>query len=271
MGAAGAGAAGAGAGGAFDAAGNFIGDSTFTGGAGGSSGLGSIFSTASKLAGPLADWAGGRAQGAQAEAGVNQAQDRNAVSLFNAEVGANQDKNVFGLNRSTQDLNRATAANNFGLSRGQLANQNAGTDLAQRNFALTAPGARAGNAVRGDILSRAQDVSFSGLPAGINPPTINGGLRPSMFSADTKALGTDMTAQARAAQAKGDTFAPLPDLPTYQGPESGLPTYSEGPKPPTLTGLPSGGLTSALGNTSSLLALAPSFWDAWKQYQQAKG
>lgn len=270
-GAAGAGALGAAAdvGGAFDAAGNFIGDSSIPGATGSFSGgsrLGGILDTASQLSGPLSAIASGRAQGAQAEAGLSQSQDRNAISLYGAENAANANENNFDLGRGNLALSTSTAANNFGLNRGSLANQNAATDLAQRNFQLAAPGKRAGNAVRGDILSNAQDVAFSGLPSNIPVPTISGGLRPSMFSADTRALGADISSQARAAQAKGDTFAPLPDLPTYQAPEGGLPTYKAGPAAPTLTGLPSGGATSAIGNASSILGLAPTVWSAINRF-----
>lgn len=254
-------------GGAFDAAGNFIGDSSIPGATGSFAGSKGILDTASQLAGPLSAIASGRAQGAQAEAGIGQRQDQNAISLYNAQQGATNAENNFDLGRGNLALGQSNAANNFGLSRGSLANANAATDLAQRNFALTAPGKRAGNAVRGDILSNAQDVSFSGLPSSIPVPQINGGLRPSMFSADTRALGADMSSQARSAQAKGDTFAPLPDLPTYQAPEGGLPTYKAGPAAPQLTGLPSGGVTTGLGNASSILSLAPTFADILRRYQ----
>lgn len=226
-----------------------------------------VLDYANELASQLSSIATGRAKGAVDEAGVSQAQDRNAINLYGAEQGATNAENQFDLGRGNLALGQSNAANNFGLNRGSLANANAATDLAQRNFALTAPGKRAGNAVRGDILSNAQDVAFSGLPSNIPVPTISGGLRPSMFSADTRALGKDITSQARAAQAKGDTFAPLPDLPTYQAPEGGLPNYKAGPAAPTLTGLPSGGATSAIGNTSSILGLAPAFADIWRRYQ----
>lgn len=259
-------------GGAFDAAGNFIGDSSIpgaTGSFGPSTGLKGILDSASQLAGPLGAIASGRAAGAQAEAGATQAQDRNAISLYNAEQGATNSENNFDISRGNLALGQSNAANNFGINRGTLANANANTDLAQRKFTLDAPGKRASNAVRGDILSNAQDVSFAGLPSSIPVPQINGGLRPSMFSADTRALGKDITSQARSAQAKGDTFAPLPDLPTYQAPEGGLPTYKAGPAAPQLTGLPSGGVTTGLGNASSILSLAPTFANLLKQYQQA--
>lgn len=240
LGGAGAAAAGVGADSAFDAAGNFIGDSSVTGEVGAGSGIGSrILGSAGDVSKALAAASAGRASGRAAEAGINQNQDRNAIGLYAAENTAN------------------AAKNNFAINSGSLANNYANTDLAQRKFQLDAPGQRAGNAVRGDILSRAQDVTFSGLPAGITPPTINGGLRPSMFSADTRALGANMTSQARAAQAKGDTFAPLP----------ALPTYSEGPAAPTLTSVPqSNALDTGLNVGSSALALAPTFANLLKRY-----
>jgi len=75
--------------------------------------------------------------------------------------------------------------------------------------------------VRGDILSSARDVAFSGLPNDIPNIQISGGLRPSMFSDSTRQLGSLMSQDALAGQQKGDAFAPL--------------TYKPGPTAPTLT------------------------------------
>ena len=220
-----AGAAGADAG-AFDAAGNFVGPSTVTGIGSNPASSSDFWQTLGDVGGALGSAGVGRAQGRLAETQANAAYDRALTDLYASENTANTAKNNFGLNR-------------------------AGVDLAQRNFALTAPGARAHNAVRGDILSSAKDVAFSGLPAGINVPTISGGLRPSMFTPQTRSLGSTMTQQALDAQQKGDTFDPLPQ-------------WSAGPNPPTLPPPPQASsldtlLNSAgtVGSLSSILARSP--------------
>lgn len=188
--------------------------------------------------------AAGRAQGRVQEAGVTQAQDRNAIALYQALLNNNQ------------------AENNFGINRGTLAGNNARIDLDQRQFKLDAPGKRAGNSVRGDILSRAQDVNISGVSPNIPVPTISGGLRPSMFSPNTRALGENMTAQALSEQQAGDTFAPLPALPDWKTP----------PAPPTLTPTPeANGLDTALTTGGNILGLAggigSTFLDYYNRYK----
>lgn len=81
--------------------------------------------------------------------------------------------------------------------------------LDERKFALTAPSVRAGQSVRGSILQNAQPASISGLSDKIHVPQISGGLTPAMFSADTRALGGEMTRKALIDQLKGDTFDPM--------------------------------------------------------------
>ena len=96
------------------------------------------------------------------------------------------------------------------------------------NSELAAPGKVAGNAVRGDILSNAKDVSLS-APSDIPVPQISGGLRPSMFSDTTRQLGKNITANAAA--------TPLPT-----------------PTPPTLQPMETAGLGSDLLNGASTVA-----------------
>lgn len=237
---------------------------------------GNILGTAGDIGSLLAEWEKSRTTGRAAAGNANQIQDR--IALERSRLGLDQAnaqnsyglkssdlQNQFGLDRSQQDLSRSTAQNNFGLGKVNAGIGVGNLDLAQKKFALDAPGARAGNAVRGDILSNAQDVSFSGLPKGINPPTISGGLRPSMFSGNTRALGSNMSAQALDAQQKGDQFAPLPVLPDFAAPSGGLPDYKAPPSYvtptplPTQTPLPTGsGLDSALtaGGLAGTLAKA---------------
>ena len=274
-GAAGAGAAGAGAGAGGTAA--------ATGGALGTLGtIKSIWDTAQPIIGALTK---GRADGRTAEATINQNQARAAADLYRAQIEANANENRYGLESTTGqntfdlglgnlDLGRTNSANQFALGRFNAGLAAADTDLAQRKFALTAPGVRAGTAVRGDILSRAQDATFSGVPSKIPQISISGGLRPSMFSPDTRALGADMTSQARAQQAKGDVFATLPELPNYTAPGA-MPTYKAPPpyvKPPpapTLPGVPqSTGLDTTLTTLGTVGGIGSSIWDLIAQYKK---
>ena len=230
-----AGLGGAVAGGAFDAAGNFIGPSTYGSTAGGSA-----------AAGGGGIW-GNLAKGAAAA--------KSGKSIWDSVAGLGQDAGALALGRADARQQEALAQqrqDQLALERYQAGLSGAQTDLNQRRFGLEAPGMRAGNAVRGDVLANAQDVSFSGLPPRLQGmiPTIQGGLRPSMFSPATRQLGGLLSSQALEGQQKGDTFAPLPTL-------------------PAATPLPSGnaldtGLT--LGGTAA--SLAPSFWDLLSRYRK---
>jgi hypothetical protein len=209
--------------------------------AAGASATGGMLSLAKNLAPMLTANAAGRAQGRGVEADINQSGDRNQIALYNALLGNNQAKNAFA------------------LSRGNLANANAATDLSQRSFALQAPRQRAGTAVQGDILANAKDATVSGISPNIPVPTINGGLRPSMFSDSTRALGTLMSSQALAGQQKGDTFAPAEPLPTWQNP----------PAAPSLTPTPeANGLDTALSTGGNILNWAGTFADYLKKYKK---
>lgn len=86
--------------------------------------------------------------------------------------------------------------------------------MLQENAAnLKAPGTRASNAVRGDILANAHDVQFTGGSGRIPTYSFDGGLHPDMFSDDTRALGKNMSREALLDQlAKKPTpFSDLPD------------------------------------------------------------
>lgn len=63
---------------------------------------------------------------------------------------------------------------------------------------LGAPNTRMGSAVRGDILSNAKDFSYGAptMVGNIPVPSSTGGLRPSIFSPQTKALGSLVSSQA---------------------------------------------------------------------------
>jgi hypothetical protein len=204
----------------------------------------SILNTAGQIAGAAAPTAealaAGRAAGRMDEATMNQRQDTLAEARYRDQIAATQGQNVYNQNTA-----------NFGLNKAE-------TDLAQRNYTLAAPGKRASNSVRGDILANAHDVAISGLPKGVNVPTITGGLRPSMFSDNTRALGGLMSTQALEQQRAGDQFAPLPDMPGYTAPPSApgltpLPQASTLDKILTTTGT-IGSLASTIPDYAAILA-----------------
>lgn len=181
----------------------------------------SWLAAAAKISPALAAWAAGNAQGNLAQASASNNYDKNAVSLYQAELGNNTSQNAF--------------------------------NLATANLGLEAPGMRAKSAVQGDILANAQDATVSGVPSNIPVPTISGGLRPSMFSPATRALGGAMSTQALAGQQASTT----PTIPTWQA----------GPAPPTLTPLPNGSAASDVATGASIFNIANQFYNGLKQYQ----
>jgi len=169
------------------------------------------------------DISAGRAKGRIDESNLNNNADRTALDLYRTQVASNADENNYGLSSAQMANNYGLNSVNAGLGIGNL-------DLNQKEYALAAPGKRAGNAVRGDILANAQDVSIDA--PNIPKTSISGGLRPSMFSANTRELGGLMSQQALDQQRAGDHFAPLPTVPAFQAP----PAYKPPPAPPTLHG-----------------------------------
>lgn len=96
----------------------------------------------------------------------------------------------------------------------QRQDQNA---LDAATLALKTPGARMGNAVRGDILANAQPFAFNGtrMMGDIPVPTSTGGLSPALFSAATRSLGATVPQQMLdAEQADGGNPVSLTPLPT---------------------------------------------------------
>lgn len=129
------------------------------------------------------------AQGRQAEAGVNQRQDVNALAGYQTDAS----KDVALANAEAQaKLDRA-----LGM-------------LKEYESALSAPGARASNSVRGDILAGIQDATVS-APAGVNVTSFSGGLRPSLLSGNSRELGRQMSREALLSQMDG-TPTPYTDL-----------------------------------------------------------
>lgn len=235
-------------GGADTAAGTGVAYGGGTAGGGGTGGRPGILSTAAQIAGAAAPTAeaiaAGRAQGRVQEGVMNQRQDQNAEQRY---------RDVLAENAMHNRYNESTA--NYGLSKADV-------DLARRKFSLAAPGQRASNSVRGDILANAQDTHITGLPKGVNVPTITGGLRPSMFSANTRALGGAMSSQALQDQLAGDNFEALPNMPDYLSP----------PAAPGLTPLPQAGtldkiLTTA-GTVGSLASTIPEYEQILAKYRK---
>lgn len=172
-------------------------------------GVGAVASAASQ----------GRAGGRVAEAGVNQSQDRNKLQAAQLLEQALQ-------GRASLDLNQKKMLEDALSSRST-------TDLNQRNFALAAPGKRATNSVRGDVLANAQDATLSGLPSRVNVPNISGGLRPSMMSSNTRQLGQSMSRDALLQQMAGDKFDAPPPMATFD--------KMPAPSIPSVTDLPQAG------------------------------
>lgn len=146
--------------------------------------------------------------------------------------------------KNAQDIGSALSSASAGRAAGRVAegtaNQNqtrAAVDL--YNTELGAPARIARNAVKGDILANAQDVSID-APSTIPVPTISGGLRPSMFSPTTRGIGTTITNNARDS---ANNLTPL--------------------TPPTLPPLPeAGAFDSALNIGSGIANVAGSVpWD----------
>lgn len=179
--------------------------------------------TAGRVADAIGAASSGRAAGRATEAQLAQGANRNIIDLYRAQQDAANSENAFGLNKVSA-----------GIGVGNL-------DLNQKQFSLDAPGKRASNSVRGDILANAQDAVGSGISPNIPVPTITGGLRPSMFSANTRALGGEMSSQALKSQQAGDQFSPLPTLPDYKA----------GPAAPSLTDVPQAGKLDSILNVAS--------------------
>lgn len=133
--------------------------------------------------------AGARGAGRQAAANANAQQDQ----LRTSQYGTQQ-------NALIQALLAAEAGK---MNRAQL-------DLLRRTFALNAPTTRAQQSVRGDVMANAQDVRVPDHPRA-NVVRIEGGMRPSMLSGNTRALGAEMSRKALMDQLAGDKFEDVPE------------------------------------------------------------
>lgn len=136
------------------------------------------------------------------------------ASVPSGAIGATSSAGLPDWLKSASDVGTALSGYNAGAAQGRNLDNQANAQYANAqntlyNSELAAPGKIAGNAVRGDILSNARDVSIA-APSDIPVPQISGGLRPSMFSPTTRALGNSITANAAA------TPMPVATPPTLQ-------------------------------------------------------
>lgn len=99
------------------------------------------------------------------------------------------------------------------IAQAKLQQQQDQNAQARAKLALSAPQSEASNSVRGDILAKSQDATISGLPSYIHVPTIGGGLRPSMLSANSRALGANMSRNALLNNISGKDVPDLTPLP----------------------------------------------------------
>lgn len=166
------------------------------------------------------------------------------LSTYSGSTAANMAKGLVDQTKlnQTQDqlgLNRA----NTGVNVGNLG-------IAQKNLALAAPGKLANQSVRGDVLANGQDAAVSGLPSYIHVPQMSGGLRPSMLSASSRALGGQMSRNALADSTSGK-YTDLPALPS-------IPSATAMPDPSALqsllskTGIASGAASAGGGLLNAL-------------------
>lgn len=138
--------------------------------------------------------AGGAAKGSADQRGAENQQALQKNSLL---------ANLYGTNQNATMQSLIAGAN-------EKQNQ-AQTDLQQRQFALAAPGKRASDAARGSLLQNVRSASFSGLPSRVSSsiPTLSGGLNPDqVFSPEARQAGAQLTRQSVMDLLKGDSFAP---------------------------------------------------------------
>lgn len=146
-----------------------------------------LIQTGAQLAGSIA---ASKAQGRAAESAINQRQDQGAQNAYTTDKSLDMEALV----RAYQaQLDRAS---------GQLKEYEA---------KLAAPQQRASNSVRGDILANVQDVGFD-APAGVNVTSFSGGLRPSLLSENSRALGGQMSKEALMDALDGKDPTPFSDM-----------------------------------------------------------
>jgi hypothetical protein len=188
------------------------------------------------------DW-GALVQAATAASQIaaQQAAAKSAAEANKAKLQQGNDSiNQSGYSTDKQlDLSAINSAYQAALTR-------AGGVLNEQAANLAAPGKRASNAVRGDVLANLQDSEITGLPAGVPHISFTGGLRPSMFSGNTRALGAAMSRQALLDQmgTPSTPFSSLPALDVSSITSRTAPGATPLPTPSTLDNILSGLATS---------------------------
>jgi hypothetical protein len=179
-------------------------------------------------------YAQSRARDRAAEASFNQTQDRTAQGAYATDKSLDLEALIRGYQA---ELDKA---------KGQLS---------EYETRLSAPQSRASNSVRGDILANVQDATVS-APDGVNVTTFGGGLRPSLLSGNSRALGGQMSKEALLDALSGSptpfsNMAPV-DLSSITG--RSAPAQTELPQANTMDRVMEaigtyGGMTSALLNS----------------------
>lgn len=122
----------------------------------------------------IASYAANKSKGRADEAAINQRQDAGAL-------------NAYATDKRT-DLDALIAKYEAALKQSQ-------GKLDEREAALKEPQQLASNSVRGDMLANLQDVTVD-APPGVKVVNFSGGLRPSLLSGNSRALGQQMSKQA---------------------------------------------------------------------------
>lgn len=156
-------------------------------------------------------WADSINWGDLISAGVNTAGQIAKSRQAGRETQANQQVNVDQLNQRSYETGLGARTEGLKAQDAALLARAAGM-LQEQAAARNAPSQRAANSVRGDILANVGDVSLSGLSSRIPKMEFTGGLRPSILSGNSRALGADMSRQALVDQLAGEK-TPFADLP----------------------------------------------------------
>ena len=164
----------------------------------------------------------GAGSGVASAIGGSQAANRNAQNQY----GMDQGRLIASLYNTNQNALMQSL-----LGSSNEAQQNAGIDLSQKNFALNAPATRAQQAARGSILQTLQPATMSGGSARLRAatPTISGGLSAANLNQGARDAGRMLEDNALKGLQSGDTFAPLPQTDFKSGvlPLPSLPQFQQ--------------------------------------------
>lgn len=133
---------------------------------------------------------------------IGEAKANGRVQQANANLNQDEIRRRANADQQQALIAQAQLAERGALDRAQL-------DLQRRAYADQAPGARARQAVVGNLLANMRDASFS-RPAGAEGRGLTGGLRPSALGPGGRAAGEELARQAMMRLMKGDSFDPVP-------------------------------------------------------------